>query len=103
MQQDLANANAKIRDQQRFVDEAKSAELKAQRDLKKSQDDWSSYCCQTTLQELEWTRETLNHTRGEKKESESRAIQSENQLDACQKYIVQSATCRRENRFANMQ
>ena len=83
VRQKLANANAKIRDLWRLVDEARAAERRAQNGLKKTEDDWSSYY-QTTLQELERTKEALNQTQREKKEWETRAGQSENQLDACQ-------------------
>ncbi len=83
VQQELANANAKIRGLGRLVDEAKTAERQAQIDLKKTEDDWSSYY-QTLLQELERTKEVLNQTQRDKKEWETKAGQSEYQLDACQ-------------------
>ena len=83
MRQELANANAKIRDLQRLVDEVKAAERHAQSNLTKTKDDWNSYY-QTTLQELERTKELLNQTLRDKNEWEIRAAQSEKELDACQ-------------------
>lgn len=80
MRQELAYAHAKIRDLQRLVDEI---ERRAHKDLKKTENDMNSYYRKIN-QELERTKEALNQTRREKKEWESQAIQSENQLDACQ-------------------
>ena len=83
MRQELINANAKIRDLQGLVDEVEDGERNAQKDLRKTKDDWNAFY-QKTLQELERTKELLNQTLRDKKQCEMRAKQSERELDACQ-------------------
>ena len=80
MRHELSNAYAKIRDLQWLVDDVGR---RAQRDLKKTENEMNSHY-QKLLQELERTQENLNQTRRDKKEWELEAIQSRNQLDACQ-------------------
>ena len=83
MRHELENANAKIKDLRRLVEEVKVAEQRAHNDWNKTENNWNMYY-QKTFQELERTKEVLNQTWRDKKEWEAKAGQLETQLDACQ-------------------